>query len=142
MKRLIDFRSSKTRMFALCIVDILTIILNSYLSLILRYSGHYAWIRPDYIDTIHSYMLINIITTIIIFWILNLYNSVWSFASVREVALIVGACALSSAFQALGMQFMLLKVPRSYYIFYFFLMVMTTGITRFSYRIYHLLRQG
>ena len=56
-------------------------------------------------------MLINIITTIIIFWILNLYNSVWSFASVREVALIVGACALSSAFQALGMQFMLLKVP-------------------------------
>lgn len=142
MKKLIDFRNSKTRMFALCIVDILTIILNSYLSLILRYSGHYDWIRPDYIETIHSYMLINIITTIIIFWILSLYNSVWSFASVREVALIIAACVLSTAFQALGMQFMFLKVPRSYYIFYFFLMVMTTGITRFSYRIYHLLKQG
>ncbi len=66
--------------------------------------------------------------------LMKLYRSVWSFASVHEFMLILGACILSTAFQALGMQFLVLKVPRSYYIFYFFLLLMTTSATRFSYR--------
>ena len=44
MRRIINFRSSKTRMMILALVDIATMIMNSYLALILRHEGHYSWI--------------------------------------------------------------------------------------------------
>lgn len=141
MKRLFNLTSSKKRMFLLGVVDIFTIILNVYLALIIRHEGHYTWIPEEYIHSIQTYMLINIITTIVIFYVLNLYRSVWTFAGIREVFLIVIACILSTAFQALGMQFLVLPVPRSFYIFYFFLMVMTTMMSRFSYRILQILKK-
>ena len=140
MRKILNFRNSKVRMVILAIVDVLTMIVNSYLSLILRYEGHYSWINEEYIDSIQTYMLINIITTLIIFLVLNLYSSVWTFASIHEVVMIVAACTLSAAFQALGMQFLMLHVPRSYYVFYWFFMIATTSTTRFSYRVYSIVK--
>lgn len=134
MKQVIDFRSSKTRMFFLGIVDVVTILLNSYLALLIRHEGHHEWISPEYLMSIEQYAWINVITTIIIFIVLNLYRSVWTYAGVHEAVLIVAACILSTTFQALGFLLFNLHVPRSYYIIYFFLMVMTTIFTRFSYR--------
>ena len=49
--------------------------------------------------------------------------------------MIAAACVLSTAFQALGFLIFQLSVPRSYYVLYFFLMLLTTCATRFSYRI-------
>ena len=49
---------------------------------------------------------------------------------------------MSVAFQALGMTFLVLDVPRSYYLFDFFLLLMTTTATRFSYRALRIVRQG
>lgn len=134
MKQVIDFRSSKTRMFFLGMVDVVTILLNSYLALLIRHEGHHEWISPEYLMSIEQYAWINVITTIIIFIVLNLYRSVWTYAGVHEAVLIVAACILSTTFQALGFLLFNLHVPRSYYIIYFFLMVMTTIFTRFSYR--------
>lgn len=142
MRRIINFRSSKTRMMILALVDIATMIMNSYLALILRHEGHYSWIDDKYINSIQSYMIINIVTTLIIFIILNLYNNVWSFIGVHEELMIVAACTLSTAFQGLGMEVFMLEVPRSYYVFYLFLMVTTTTITRFSYRILTTVKHG
>jgi len=142
MKKIINFRSSKTRMFLLGIVDILTIVFNTYMSLILRYELKYSWIPPNYIDSIQKYMIINIVTTLIIFWAMKLYRSVWTYASAHELILIVGASVLSTAFQALGMQFFVLHVPRSYYAFYFMLLIMTTMATRFSYRAFRAIMQS
>ena len=50
------------------------------------------------------------------------------------------AAVLSMTFQAFGMQILVLPVPRSYHAFYFFLLVMTTTVTRFSYRALHMYR--
>lgn len=142
MRRIINFRSSKTRMMILALVDIATMIMNSYLALILRHEGHYSWIDDKYINSIQSYMIINIVTTLIIFILLNLYNNVWSFIGVHEELMIVAACTLSTAFQGLGMEVFMLVVPRSYYVFYLFLMVTTTTITRFSYRMLATVKHG
>lgn len=135
MKNIINLKSSKTRMFLLCLVDIGTILLNSYLSLLIRYEGHHEWILPEYLDSIKKYALINVVITIIVFLLLNLYKSIWTYAGVHEVASIIAACILSTAFQALGFLIFNLIVPRSYYIIYFFLLTMTTTVTRFSYRL-------
>lgn len=142
MKNIVNLRSSKTRMFCLFIVDVLTIILNAYISLILRYELHFEWIPQTYIQSVERYMWINILTTIILFMVLKLYRSVWTYASINEFVRILGACILSVAFQALGMTFLVLEVPRSYYLFDFFLLLMTTTATRFSYRALRIVKQG
>lgn len=74
MKNIINWRNSRTRMFMLFIVDVLTIVVNAYLSLIIRHELHYSWIPQEYINSIKSYMLINIITTIVIFILMKLYK--------------------------------------------------------------------
>lgn len=135
MLGIINLRSSRTRMILLCIVDVFTVFLNSYLSLLIRYEGHHGWILPEYLLSIERYMIINAVTTIVIFYVLNLYRSVWTYAGSREVVLIVTACVLSTAFQAMGFLMFNLIVPRSYYVIYTFLMIMTTTLTRFSYRV-------
>lgn len=140
MKEIINLRNSRTRMFILALVDIITVIVNANISLIIRHELHYAWIPQVYISSINNYMLINIITTLIVFVGLKLYRSVWSYASIDEAIRIAVACFLCTAFQALGMQFLVLDVPRSYYVFYFFLLTMTTLATRFSYRAYRRLK--
>ena len=60
----------------------------------------------------------------------------------HEELMIVAACTLSTAFQGLGMEVFMLEVPRSYYVFYLFLMVTTTTITRFSYRMLATVKHG
>lgn len=136
MGSIINLKSSRTRMFLLCIVDVLTVLINSYLSLLIRYEGHYDWILSEYLVSIERYAIINVITTIVIFHFINLYRSVWTYAGVHEVVLIVIACVLSTAFQGMGFLMLNLIVPRSYYVIYTFLMIMTTTCTRFSYRLF------
>lgn len=127
-------------MILLFIVDILAIAFDTYFALIIRfkidnlYSGY---VPEGYMISIKSYVVINVITTLVIFLLLNLYNRVWSYASIREAVLIVSASILSTAFQAFGMSFLYLPVPRSFHVFYFFFLTMTTLATRFSYRVLH-----
>ena len=142
MKKILNLHNSRNRMILLCGVDIFTIIIHSYLSLILRYELHYSWIPKEYIHSMKSYLPIGIISTLVIFMILNLYNSVWSFAGLRELTMIGVACFLSTVCQGFGMQLLVLPVPRSFHVFYFFLLLSTTVLTRFSYRIYWVLKSG
>lgn len=142
MKFEFGFKNSRTRMFALCIVDIIMVIIDSYLAIFMRFWLDSNWVPQEYMNTVNQYLLINVITTIIIFFVLNLYNRVWSYASMHEAFLIVTASILSTLFQAFGITMLYLRIPRSYYFFYFFLLCMTTLMTRFSYRILHMMERG
>lgn len=141
MKNFLMFRSSRSRMIALSIVDMITIVLNSYLALFLRVMDDSRELKM-YLPGIHNYVLINVITTLVIFVVLNLYNRVWSYASAHEAVSIIVACLSSTALQALGMNLLFIREPRSYPIIYFMLLTMTTLITRFSYRMLHIMEQG
>ena len=142
MKKGWGLQNSRSRMIALFIVDMLTVVLDSYLAIILRFKLDNIWVPEEYMSSVEHYMIINVITTVIIFLLLNLYNRVWSYASLYEMLLIVGAAMLSTAFQAFGFSLLYLPIPRSYYFFYFILLSITTLITRFSYRILHTMQNG
>lgn len=142
MKRNWGLQSFRGRMIALFIVDILSVIIDSYLAIILRFKLDGIWVPEEYMNSVEHYMIINVITTVVIFAILNLYNRVWSYASVYEMFLIIGAAMLSTAFQAFGFGMLYMPIPRSYYFFYFILLSITTLATRFSYRILHALQNG
>ena len=142
MKKGWGLQNSRSRMIALFIVDMLAVILDSYLAIILRFKLDNIWVPEEYMSSVEHYMIINVITTVIIFLLLNLYNRVWSYASLYEMLLIVCAAMLSTAFQAFGFSLLYLPIPRSYYFFYFILLSITTLITRFSYRILHTMQNG
>lgn len=142
MKNIFSLKTSKSRMILLFIVDVITIIVDSYLALIVRYKMDGNTVPVEDLASVNTYLLINIVTTMIIFLLLNLYNRVWSYASLYEALLVCAAAILSTAFQAFGMSLLYLTVPRSFHLFYFFLLTMTTLITRFSYRILHALQRG
>ena len=142
MKNIFNLKTSKSRMILLFIVDVITIIVNSYLALIVRYKMDGNTVPVEDLASVNTYLLINIVSTMIIFLLLNLYNRVWSYASLYEALLVCAAAILSTAFQAFGMSLLYLTVPRSFHLFYFFFLTMTTLITRFSYRILHALQRG
>lgn len=142
MKELFSLQTSRTRMLLLLIADIIAIIFDAYAAIIIRFQLDYSWVPPEYMHSVHSYVAINVLSTLLVFVILNLYNRVWSYASIYEASLIVGASFLSTILQAFGMTMLYLSVPRSYFFFYFFLLTMTTMVTRFSYRMLHVLKRG
>ena len=62
-------------MILLFIVDVITIIVNSYLALIVRYKMDGNTVPVEDLASVNTYLLINIVTTMIIFLLLNLYIS-------------------------------------------------------------------
>ena len=141
MRELFDFRSSKCRMMILAIADALLVILNSYLALIIRYEFHFERIPVNYLEYIRIFMIPNILLTLIIFRIMKLYHSVWTFAGTREVILAFGASMFCSVFFVFVMSMFQMMLPRSCYIIYFFLLCITTIVTRFSYRTLRRIKQ-
>ena len=76
MKKGWGLQNSRSRMIALFIVDMLTVVLDSYLAIILRFKLDNIWVPEEYMSSVEHYMIINVITTVIIFLLLNLYNRV------------------------------------------------------------------
>ena len=71
MKNIFSLKTSKSRMILLFIVDVITIIVNSYLALIVRYKMDGNTVPVEDLASVNTYLLINIVTTMIIFlyWI-------------------------------------------------------------------------
>ena len=114
MKNIFSLKTSKSRMILLFIVDVITIIVNSYLALIVRYKMDGNTVPVEDLASVNTYLLINIVTTMIIFLLLNLYNRVWSYASLYEALLVCAAAILSTAFQAFGMSLLLFDSAKKF----------------------------
>lgn len=76
-----------------------------------------------------------IISTVVVFYICRLYHSIWRLASVAELQMILIAYAVLAVVYSVGMLFMEMRMPRSYYFIGFLLSFLLTTGMRFSYRI-------
>ena len=135
------FKSYKFRMCIFILLDILAVAFNMFAALVVRFEFRITDIPAEYLNSVAHYFVFNVITTLIITWALKLYHSVWTYAGAYEVRLILTSNVLTTAFMALGMDILEMKVPRSYYIFYFLFNVATTIVTRFAYRIFRQMKQ-
>ncbi len=132
------------RRTCLIIYDIISIILASYLAILARYEFHVDTIPAYFMNPIEMFLPVNIILTLLIFYIFRLYSSLWAFAGEMELQNIVLSCVLSTLVDGLGMQFFRASsyqaVPRSYYLFYMFFLVTCIFASRFSYRFFRSLK--
>ena len=127
------------RRTCLIIYDIISIVLASYMAILVRYEFHVDTIPDHFMRPVELFMPLNIALTLVIFYCFHLYSSLWAYAGETELQNIVVSCVLSTAVNGIGMQFFKLKsqaVPKSYYLLYMFLLVTCIFASRFSYRFF------
>ena len=132
------------RRTCLIVYDIISVILASYMALIMRYGFEMSEIPDHFVDPINRFLPLNIIITLIILYLFRMYNSLWAFAGETELQNLVMASVLSSILQAVGIQFFRTPgqqaVPGSYYFLYMFLLISCIFASRFSYRFFRSLK--
>ena len=127
------------RRTALIIYDVISIIIASYMAILWRYDFHIDSIPDHFMRPIERFLPINILLTLIIFYIMHLYSSLWAFAGETELQNIVVACVMSTVAGVVGLQFFKITtqaVPRSYYMAYLAALVVCIFASRFSYRFF------
>ena len=84
------------RIAVLVIYDIMAVFLAEVLSIWTRFDFSLKSEQGiPFLETAMHYVWLNIITTLIVFVIMHLYNSLWQYASVQELLNVVLACLLS-----------------------------------------------
>lgn len=124
----------KRLFFSLVILDVLIILVSSYLALLTRFEFYPSQIAGVFIETVVKYAPLNLFCTIIIFSSFHLYSSQWKFAGVIDFLNIVKAVALASAFQIIGLHLLMWEIPRSYYILYTIYLMGGIFLLRVSFR--------
>ena len=107
----------------------------SVLALFLRFEGRYEAIPRQYLDKINQYIFIVIVISIVIFYIMRLYGSLWSYAGTTELVNILVASILSAGVQMAVYVLVDVRMPRSYYVFYGAGLFVFVIISRYSYRV-------
>lgn len=114
-------------------IDIIILCITSVLAVYLRFD---FGVVPDvYLKNSYIYLVTDIILMIVIFDILKLYSSVWSYASVVEFLNVIVGCTLFEMSSYLYKIIFNIPMPRSYYLIQLMMMIILVGGTRFFYRI-------
>ena len=127
--------NKRVRMTVLMAVDICMVCLASFLGLFSRFDMNIGRIPAEYAQAVFTYLPFYVAATILVFFLLRMYATMWSVAGIREAGHIVGACGLASLIQIAGMLMLEMKVPRSYFVLSFMALSAEEGLVRLSYRI-------
>ena len=122
------------RRICLILCDIAVIIAASALGLLLRFDLNPTKVDMRFVESLWRYLPVNIICTLIIFYILKLYHSIWRFAGIVEMQNVTAACIMSTIIQYAGLSIMDYPVPRSYHFLYGGMLFFLTLGNRFAYR--------
>lgn len=123
------------KMLMLLLADSLIILISYFTALLLRFDFVFSSIPEEYLTGYLWSMPFWIISTVVVFYICRLYHSIWRLASVAELQMILIAYAVLAVVYSVGMLFMEMRMPRSYYFIGFLLSFLLITGMRFSYRI-------
>lgn len=131
------------RVACLVLADLILINLSAFLALYIRFEFDLKLLcETEFLHNMIVYSGINSVCTILIFYILKLYNSLWEFASVSELVRITLGCFFSAVFYMVGMFMLHLTVPRSFPAIYMLILCLLCGALRLSYRCVRRTRAG
>ncbi len=117
------------------LLDILTIAGSFFFALWLRYDFKFSAIPQPYLDTFLETIGWWSIISVAIFFVFNLYNSVWIFVSSNELLRIVAAYIVLAVLFVPAAILKKMDMPKSYYIMGMILSFGFTAAIRFSYRV-------
>lgn len=128
-----------SRIMVLVILDIMSVLIASFAALYIRYDFRMQDIEAMYLQRWGVILpwLIGIALISNLCW--RLYKSVWRYASATELVNIIGATTTTAAAQVLLCTLSDNRMPKSYYVLFWFLVTCANCGIRFSYRILRLI---
>lgn len=127
------------RIIALILMDVMSVIVASFAALYIRFDFSFNAIYREFLIKYEHILIPNILMTLLFFTVWKLYKSVWRYASANELINIVFATACTAVAQVIYCHIFKQTMPRSYYIIYWFLLMLMTCCIRFGYRILRLI---
>lgn len=96
MKQLIQDRQLFMRRIFLMCYDMLAVFVASMFALIIRFDLNFYNVPTEYLNEVWRTLPYMMVITLIIFWALRLYSSLWSYAGALEMMYVVSACILDA----------------------------------------------
>lgn len=127
------------RIIALILMDVMSVIVASFAALYIRFDFSFNAIYREFLIKYEHILIPNILMTLLFFTVWKLYKSVWRYASANELINIIFATACTAVAQVIYCHIFKQTMPRSYYIIYWFLLMLMTCCIRFGYRILRLI---
>ena len=124
----------------LMLYDIIAVNLSYLLVLWLRFECRAFAIPKLYIQAWMKFVPIYTVFCLAVFLALNLYKSLWRFASYTELTRVLLSSAITGLFHAGMITLLFARMPLSYYVFGAMLQFLAVLCARFSYRFVLLLR--
>lgn len=144
MKQLIRDKQLLIRRIFLMCYDMLAVFTASMLALLVRFDLHITSVPPEYLNEVWKTIPFMMVITLVIFWVLRLYSSLWSYAGALEMMYVVSACILNTIVTTACILIRnwgdLFPVPRSFYILYGLFLFLLVMLCRYSYRGLRVLR--
>lgn len=119
-KRLEQFNRAKfIRVVCLVIADALLINAAAFLALFVRFEFDFEQLRQSgYMDGLVTYSWLNTLGSLLIFYLMKLYDSLWEFASTAELFRVFVASVISAGLCVVGMMMLKISMPRSFVLLY------------------------
>ncbi len=140
-ERLADSNKA-VRVALLFVYDMASLLLAAFFALYIRFDFKMSDIDTTYMNTAFCFLPITAVILAVFYAVLRLYNSLWSYASTRELLHTISGALLVGICQATAMLGMHKNMPRSYYFIFTFMLVVFSVIGRFFYRFVRILRRS
>lgn len=118
----------------LAVYDAIAVNAAYFLALWIRFDCRYSEIPEVYLSSYLKFAPWYTIFSVVIFWLLRLYKSIWRFASYSEFVRVVSATAITGVFHTAIITLAVRRMPISYYMFGILIQFLFTAGIRFSYR--------
>jgi len=132
----------KIRSNAFVAFDLLLINISLILAYLLRFDFRYRSIPESFSEHILKLALIATVVKIITFLAFKLYNSLWKYAGIYEMGLIVGAAFVSNSIMISYAFLSKTPVPRSIFLICTLTDIFLIASVRFAYRIFRRVVKG
>lgn len=126
--------------YLLVFYDFVTVILSYFLALWFRFDCNYTSIEPQYLDRYFEIIIPYAIYVVVVYWVMDLYRSIWRFASFYELKRMIYASIITLLCNAFVVTSFIHRMPISYYVFGIGFQFLFGMMVRFSYRFVLLLR--
>lgn len=133
------FKLKFFRVAVLALLDMLITIGSMFLSLIIRFKLEHSYIPKLYLDNMLHLLPAVCLITVAVFFLLNIYKSLWAYASLREAIHLIFACTIVVILCYLVDGMIVKPLPRSCFILFFMFLTMQTLCVRFLYRFLRLI---
>ncbi len=140
-KRKFHIETWQIKALFLMAYDVMTISVSYFFALWIRFDGVFSEIPSKYLDPYVDFLPAYVIISLVVFYAMRMYHSVWEYVSIRELMrAAVGSLAVSVVHIIL-ITVLFQRMPISYYLIGTGLQLLLLLAARFSYRIFSAMPQ-